>query len=125
MARSRRSLAREIGNPLTMFHEPRKKGERDVKWSGFRCFLFILIVAFITVIRPTEWNPWSFGALAVLALALPARDFAAMIPMAEAFAALTAWFGGVVGKRVTKSTTIEETEGPSGVMLPTEPSPEK
>ena len=124
MARSERSLARAIGNPLSAFHEPRKKWERDVKWSGFRSFLFILIVAFITVMRPTEWNPWSFAALAVLALALPARDLFAVIPMAEMFAALTAWFGGVVGKRVTKSTTIEETEGPSGVMLP-EPSPEK
>jgi len=105
--RPKRSLAREIGNPISMFHG--SGPVRTRKWSMFHVLLFGLWVAFLTHF-PSAWGPWEWATLATLALAKPIADLFAMAPISEGLAALAAIFGATVSKRMSTSSTSSTTE---------------
>lgn len=91
---------------MSVFHGSGRN--REKKWSSFRLFMFGLWAAFLWNF-PTEWGPWSFGALAVIALALPVADLFAAAPVIEGLTALASIFGAQIAKRTSKSTLTSET----------------
>lgn len=116
MTRPKRSLRREIGNPLTVFHG--KSHGRNVKWSSFRVILISCTVLFLFHF-PSEWGPWEFATLAVLVLATTIDTLFAMAPISEGLAALTAIFGGAINKRTGGTVTVEEkSEVPTPISVP-------
>lgn len=105
---SRRSWARSIGNPMTMFHDHLPSGRMDVKWSWFRVCLFGFWVAFLYHF-PTTWGKWEWAALTTIALALAVREFLALLPVRELALAAAAYAGSAIADRIKPpgTTTVE------------------
>lgn len=100
---SRRSFWRDVGNPMTMFHEKRNPGERgDPKFSMGRVVLFILVWYFCRT-EPSDWNDAARDVVAILVFGLAVQVLLSMIPVGEALAATQAFFGKVMGRNLKEA----------------------
>lgn len=106
--RTRRSITREIGNPITVFQGSGRT--REKKWSAFRLVVIGLWIGFLSHWPAAPWGPWDWAALAVLAFAFPVADLFAAAPVTEGLNALAAIFGATVAKRINRSSVTTETE---------------
>lgn len=98
--RPRRHWSREVGNPLTMFHEKRKKGDKSaVKWSMARVIVAVLVLYFVRH-KPSDWNDSARDVVAILVFGLAIQVLLSMVPVGEALAATQAFFGNVMGRNL-------------------------
>lgn len=119
---TRRSIVREAVDGahyiLRMFEG--KTG----KLSMLRVIVFGFAVGFWRH-WPELWNDSVRDALALIVFALPVADLFALIPGAEALAALQSFFLAAIGKAgLVPGTTVESSSSMSKTVIPTIPAPD-
>ena len=110
--RGERSLSRKVADvlryPLSMVEG---KHSRRRSLSAFRVML-IGSWGMFAWHWPAAWGAWEWATLTTLVLAPVVADLFAAVPGKEALQALTAIFGGVVGKRTTHTEMTTTDVGP-------------
>jgi hypothetical protein len=93
--RPKRSIWRNIGNPITMLHD--KHVERESEWSAFRTILFLFAWGYLSHWPDVLTGP-AVALAAVIIFGLPIRDLFSKVPVSEALGAIRSFFDNVMGK---------------------------
>lgn len=112
--RKRRGWRREVGNPLSMFHDKKQDGNRENDWSAKRVAI-VMFGAFYLWHWPDKIEMPDVYLAALILGALAFYALVERVPVAETLAAIQA----IAGKVVTTRTAVA-TKAMSAVHQPHE-----